>query len=125
VNIASNAGLVARGAEPAYSTSKAALIMLTRSMALGHAAERIRVNAVCPGPVAGTEIMERNLADAPDRSAGADRYIARAPLAAALGRMIEPDEIATLVAYLCSDEAAMVTGAVIAIDGGKSAAAGV
>jgi len=53
VNVASNAGLVARAEEPAYSAAKAGLLMLTRSLALAHAADRIRVNAVCPGPVQG------------------------------------------------------------------------
>ena len=61
INNASNAGLLARANEPAYSAAKAGLVMLTRSMALGYAADRIRVNAVCPGPVARTGIMDRNL----------------------------------------------------------------
>src|SRR5436190_17352166 len=65
VNVASNAGLVARPDEPAYSTSIAGLLMLTRSLARAHAAERIRVNAVCPGPVGDTAIMDRNLERAP------------------------------------------------------------
>jgi NAD(P)-dependent dehydrogenase (short-subunit alcohol dehydrogenase family) len=121
INNASNAGLLARGDEPAYSTAKAGLIMLTRSMALGYAADRIRVNAVCPGPVSGTGIMDRNLASAPDPVAAAAGYRARAPLAAALGRMIEPEEVAALIAYLCSDAAAMITGAIMPIDAGKSA----
>jgi NAD(P)-dependent dehydrogenase (short-subunit alcohol dehydrogenase family) len=122
VNIASNAGLVARADEPAYSTSKAGMLMLTRSLALAHAADRIRVNAVCPGPVGGTVIMDRNLKRATDREAALAGYLARSPLAAAYGRLIEPGEIAGLVVYLCSDAATMITGATIAIDGGKSAA---
>jgi NAD(P)-dependent dehydrogenase (short-subunit alcohol dehydrogenase family) len=121
INNASNAGLVARANEPAYSAAKAGLVMLTRSMALAYAADRIRVNAVCPGPVAGTGIMDRNLGSAADPAAAAAAYIARAPLAAAYGRMIEPEEVAALVAYLCSDAATMITGAIIPIDAGKSA----
>jgi NAD(P)-dependent dehydrogenase (short-subunit alcohol dehydrogenase family) len=121
VNNASNAGLVARAGEPAYSASKAGLLMLTRSMALAYAKDRIRVNAVCPGPVAGTEIMRRNLGEAEDRDVAVAGYLSRAPLAKALGRMIDPGEVASLIVYLCSDAAAMITGAVIAIDGGKSA----
>ncbi|HET9614724.1 MAG TPA: SDR family NAD(P)-dependent oxidoreductase [Candidatus Limnocylindrales bacterium] len=122
VNVASNAGLVARPDEPAYSAAKAGLLMLTRSLALAHAADRIRVNAVCPGPVGETDIMDRNLARASDPSAALASYLAKAPLAAALGRLIEPREVAAAIRYLCSDAAAMVTGATLAIDGGKSAA---
>jgi NAD(P)-dependent dehydrogenase (short-subunit alcohol dehydrogenase family) len=122
VNVASNAGLVARAEEPAYSAAKAGLLMLTRSMALAHAADRIRVNAVCPGPVGDTEIMDRNLARASDPAAALASYLAKAPLAAALGRLIEPGEVAAAIRFLCSDAAAMITGATLAIDGGKSAA---
>ena len=122
VNVASNAGVVARADQPAYSTSKAGLLMLTRCLALAHAEDRIRVNAVCPGPVGDTGIMDRNLADAPDPAAAFDSYLRKAPLAAAWGRLIEPGEVAALIRFLCSDAAAMITGASIAIDGGKSAA---
>lgn len=121
INNASNAGLLARANEPAYSAAKAGLVMLTRSMALGYAADRIRVNAVCPGPVGRTGIMDRNLASAVDPAATTAGYLARAPLAAAFGRMIEPEEVAALIAYLCSDAATMITGAIIPIDAGKSA----
>jgi len=120
VNVASNAGLVARADEPAYSTSKAGLLMLTRSLARAHAEDRIRVNAVCPGPVGETGIMDRNLAEAADPAAALASYLAKAPLAAAWGRLIDPAEVAAMIRFLCSDEAAMITGATIAIDGGKS-----
>ena len=120
VNVASNAGLVARADEPAYSTSKAGLLMLTRSLARAHAEDRIRVNAVCPGPVGETGIMDRNLAEAADPAAALASYLAKAPLAAAWGRLIDPAEVAAMIRFLCSDEAAMITGATISIDGGKS-----
>jgi NAD(P)-dependent dehydrogenase (short-subunit alcohol dehydrogenase family) len=122
VNVASNAGLVARADEPAYSTSKAGLLMLTRSLALAHAADRIRVNAVCPGPVGDTGIMDRYLTQAVDPAAALDTALQKAPLAAALGRPIEPAEVAAAIRFLCSDAAAMITGATLTIDGGKSAA---
>jgi NAD(P)-dependent dehydrogenase (short-subunit alcohol dehydrogenase family) len=122
VNVASNAGLVARADEPAYSAAKAGLLMLTRSLALAHAEDRIRVNAVCPGPVGGTGIMDRNLAAASDPPAALAGYLRRAPLAAAWGRLIEPAEVAAAIRFLCTDDAAMITGATLAIDGGKSAA---
>jgi NAD(P)-dependent dehydrogenase (short-subunit alcohol dehydrogenase family) len=120
VNVSSNAGLVARADEPAYSTSKAGLLMLTRSLARAHAEDRIRVNAVCPGPVGDTAIMDRNLARAPDRSAALESYLRKSPLAAAWGRLIDPGEVAALIRFLCSDVAVMITGATITIDGGKS-----
>jgi NAD(P)-dependent dehydrogenase (short-subunit alcohol dehydrogenase family) len=120
VNVASNAGLVARADEPAYSTSKAGLLMLTRSLARAHAEDRIRVNAVCPGPVGDTGIMDRNLAEAADPAAALASYLAKAPLAAAWGRLIDPAEVAAMIRFLCSDAAAMITGATIPIDGGKS-----
>jgi NAD(P)-dependent dehydrogenase (short-subunit alcohol dehydrogenase family) len=94
--------------------------MLTRSLARAHAADLIRVNAVCPGPVRDTGIMDRNLAEAPDPTAALASYLSKAPLAAAWGRLIDPDEVAALIRYLCSDAASMITGATITIDGGKS-----
>jgi len=121
VNISSNAGLVARPQDPAYSASKAGLVMLTRSMALAHAAERIRVNAVCPGPVSRTTIFEEYVQRYSDPQAAVAGLMAAAPMAKALGRLIVPDEVAAAVVYLCSDEAQMVTGAILAVDGGKSA----
>ena len=120
VNVASNAGLLARADEPAYSTSKAGLLMLTRSLARAHAEDRIRVNAVCPGPVGNTGIMDRSLAASSDPAATLDASLRTAPLAAAWGRVIGAGEVAALIRYLCSDAAAMITGAVVAVDGGKS-----
>lgn len=121
VNNASNAGLVGRAADPAYCASKAGLIMLTRSAALAYAQDRIRVNVVCPGPVSDTRLMDTYLQQAADPVTAAAAALAAAPLAAAYGRMITPDEVAAAVLYLCSDAACMVTGAVLTIDGGKSA----
>ena len=120
VNIASNAGLLPRAHDPAYSTSKGALISFTRSLALCHADDRIRVNAVCPGPVAETQIINQSLEQATDRQALARQIIEASPLARACGRMITPEEVAHAVFYLVSDAAMMVTGTSIAIDGGKS-----
>jgi NAD(P)-dependent dehydrogenase (short-subunit alcohol dehydrogenase family) len=117
---ASNAGILPRAHDPVYSTSKMALVGLVRSLALCHAHDRIRVNAVCPGPVGDTGMMNADLAAAADRQATAQRFIAASPLAKAYGRMITPEEVAQAILYLASDAAAMVTGTMIAIDGGKS-----
>ena len=120
VNISSNAGLLPRAHDPVYSISKLALVGLTRSLGLCLAPDRIRVNAVCPGPVGNTAMMDADLADAADPEALKRQMIEASPLASAWNRMIEPEEIAGSVLYLVSDAAVMVTGTAIGIDGGKS-----
>jgi NAD(P)-dependent dehydrogenase (short-subunit alcohol dehydrogenase family) len=120
VNVSSNAGLLPRAHDPVYSISKHALIGLTKCLALCHAGDRIRINAVCPGPVGDTGMMNADLDQATDRDATAKQFIAVSPLAHAWQRMITPDEVAQAIEYLVSDAAAMVTGTSIAIDGGKS-----
>ena len=120
VNVSSNAGLLPRAHDPVYSTSKGALNAFTRSLALSHAADRIRVNSVCPGPVQETGIMDADLESAPDPAMAAKERIDASPLARAFGRMITPEEVAQAILYLVSDAAAMVTGACLPIDGGKS-----
>jgi NAD(P)-dependent dehydrogenase (short-subunit alcohol dehydrogenase family) len=120
VHIASNAGLLPRAHDPVYSTSKGAVIAFTRSLALAHGVDKIRVNAVCPGPVSDTGIVDSELEASENATATAERLISASPLANALGRMITPDEVAQAVLYLVSDAAALVTGTMIAIDGGKS-----
>jgi 3-oxoacyl-[acyl-carrier protein] reductase len=120
VNTASNAGLLPRAHDPVYSISKMAVVALTKSLALCHGKDRIRINAVCPGPVGTTGMMNADLEKAQDRDAAVKQFIAASPLANASGRMIEPEEVAEAILYLVSDEAAMVTGTMIAIDGGKS-----
>lgn len=120
VNVASNAGILPRAHDPVYSISKLAVSGLTKSLALCHAKDRVRINAVCPGPVAGTRMIESEIELADDRDAAIARLIAASPMAQACGRMIETREIAEAILYLCSDAAMMVTGTLIAIDGGKS-----
>jgi 3-oxoacyl-[acyl-carrier protein] reductase len=120
INTASNAGLLPRTHDPVYSISKMALVALTKSLALCHAKDRIRVNCVCPGPVGDTGMMNADLDKAPDREAAIQQFIAASPLARAEGRMIRPEEVADAIVYLASDAAMMVTGTAIAIDGGKS-----
>ena len=120
INVASNAGLLPRAHDPVYSTSKAALVAFTRCLALSHARDKIRVNAVCPGPVINTGMMDADLAKATDPAATAQEFIDASPLARAHGRMQTPEEVAQAILYLASDAAVMVTGTAIAIDGGKS-----
>ena len=120
VNTASNAGILPRAHDPVYSISKLALVGLTKSLALCHSKDSIRVNCVCPGPVGDTEIMEEGLATFENRDAAVKQMIDASPLAREAGRMISPDEVAKSILYLVSDAAKMVTGTSIAIDGGKS-----
>ena len=120
VNVASNAGILPRSHDPVYSISKLALVGLTKSLALCYSVDRIRINAVCPGPVEDTDMMNADFAAAsdPDRLRG--QLLAASPLAHAEQRMITPREVAASVVYLCCDDAVMVTGTILAIDGGKS-----
>lgn len=120
VNTASNAGLLPRAHDPVYSISKMAVVALTKSLALCHGKDRIRINAVCPGPVGNTGMMNADLDQAADREALVQKMISASPIAKACGRMIEPEEVAKAILYLVRDESVMVTGTMIAIDGGKS-----
>jgi NAD(P)-dependent dehydrogenase (short-subunit alcohol dehydrogenase family) len=120
VNTASNAGILPRAHDPVYCTSKAALIGLTRSLALSHAMDKIRVNCVCPGPVGDTGMINDDIAAAADPAAFTQKLINASPLARAYGRMIRPEEVAEAILYLASDASSMVSGTAIQIDGGKA-----
>ncbi len=119
INISSNAGILPRSHDPVYSTSKGAVNYFTRALALSHAHQKIRVNAICPGPVSNTKIINKDLDAAADgRENAAKRFILASPLANAFGRMISPEEIADTVVFLAQSQ--MITGTCIAIDGAKS-----
>jgi 2-keto-3-deoxy-L-fuconate dehydrogenase len=116
VNIASIAGLVAVKDRLAYTVTKHAVVGLTRAMALDHARDGIRVNAICPGRVA-TPWVEARLKEYPDPQKAYEEMCSTQPM----GRMGKPEEIAAAALYLASDEAAFVTGAMLTPDGGWSA----
>ena len=120
INVASNAGLLPRSHDPVYSISKMALVGLTKSLALCHSKDKIRINCVCPGPVENTRMIEENFEGREDRQQVVNELISASPLARAWGRMVSTTEIADTILYLASDAARMVTGTAIAIDGGKS-----
>jgi meso-butanediol dehydrogenase / (S,S)-butanediol dehydrogenase / diacetyl reductase len=114
VNVSSVAGNKPQGYTTAYSAAKGGLTMLTRSLALELAPERIRVNAICPGTV-DTPIVSQVAEMFPDDldPRVADRLMMMLP-----GRAIAPAEIGSAILYLASREARMITGAVLAFDGG-------
>lgn len=118
VNIASNVGLVGAAGLAAYCASKGAVVLLTQSMALEHAAEGIRVNAVCPGAVDTPMLrLEREAAIAAGEMTEADILAANEQLIPQ-GRVADAHEIAELVAFLASTASAHITGTAIPIDGG-------
>ena len=109
VNVASITGLVGFPASHAYGVSKAAVVMLTQTLACEMARHGIRVNAVAPGVVAAPML---------DRMTGGGEYLKEVVARVPLGRLAEPREIANSVAFLCSDLASYITGALLPVDGG-------
>jgi len=120
INIASNAGILPRAHDPVYSISKQAIVGLTKALGLCHSKDKVRVNAICPGPVGGTRMMDAEMQRFEDMDVAEQSLIAASPLARAHGRMITPAEVAESILYLASDAAAMVSGTLVTIDGGKS-----
>lgn len=113
VNIASTAGILAENRCAAYSAAKAAVINLSKNMAMDFARSNIRVNAICPGGTWTPRIRG---------------YMARFPEhqkmmtdVCALQRMAEPHEIAKPAVFLASDDASFITGAALVVDGGMTA----
>jgi NAD(P)-dependent dehydrogenase (short-subunit alcohol dehydrogenase family) len=117
VNIASNWGLHAGPHAVAYCASKGGLVLMTKALAVDHAAEGVRINAVCPGDVA-TPMLFR---DAEARGLDRETVLRESAATTRSGRVTTPEEVAGLVAYLASDEAAQVNGAAILMDGGSAA----
>ncbi len=120
VNVASTAGLVGFPNLAAYCAWKGGLVQLTKALALDCAPLRIRVNAVCPGHTR-TPMGDGFVAAQPDPVAFVKDFIdAQHPI----GRMAEPNEIAQAILFLASDQASFLTGAILAADGGYTAADG-
>ena len=99
VNVASEVGIVGASDIAAYCASKGGVVQLTKAMAIDHAPENIRVNCVCPGPVA-TPLLERIIAAAPDPELE-ERSIVSKTL---LKRLAQPEEIAHAILFVASDE---------------------
>lgn len=115
VNLSSVSGLVGGANLAAYNASKGAVRLLTKSVALSGARKRppVRCNSLHPSFVAG-DMTDAIAAGARDPARARERMIAEIPL----GRMAEPDEVATAVVWLLSDAASFMTGAELVIDGG-------
>jgi NAD(P)-dependent dehydrogenase (short-subunit alcohol dehydrogenase family) len=121
VNVSSTAGKRPSTSMPNYSVTKAAVLSLSRLVADLYAADGIRCNAVTPGPTATDAWLgEGGLADQQaDRSGKARSEVLEAVgKGRPLGRLAEPEEIAAVIAFLCSDRASYVTGAAWSADGG-------
>ena len=116
VNIASIMGQVGGATAPAYCSSKAAIIMLSRCLAKDGGPLGIRVNSVCPGYI-DTPIMDRMLAEQPDPAATRRDILNRQPL----GRLGTPDDVANGVLFLASRDADFVSGIELTIDGAVTA----
>lgn len=114
VNVASVAGLVGFASAPAYTASKHGVVGLTRAAALEYARAGIRINAVCPG-VIDTPMIDRF-------TGGASAAVEQLTVMEPIGRLGTPAEIAAQIVWLCSKQAAFLTGAALPIDGGYTAA---
>ena len=107
LHIAARSGMLGQAGRAAYCASKGGMVTLTEAMAMDHAKDKIRVNCICPGPTR-TPMVDTST---PEKLA---RYKTRVPI----GRIGEPEDVAYAAVYLASDEASMVTAAILPVDGG-------
>jgi NAD(P)-dependent dehydrogenase (short-subunit alcohol dehydrogenase family) len=119
INNASITGIVGAPGMAAYATSKGAIITLTRTMALEHAEDGIRVNCICPASI-DTPMLHQALGRTPDPDYALSQNIKRHPL----GRLGTPEDIAYFALFLASDESSFVTGGTHVVDGGALIARG-
>ncbi len=115
INISSMTGLVGQRDGVAYSASKGGIIALTKSLALDHAAQGVRVNCICPGNV-DTPLMRAWIGRQRDPEAVRARVMTAQPV----GRLADPQEIGRVAVFLASDAASFVTGVALSVDGGAT-----
>ena len=113
INVSSQLGFVGAKNFAAYTASKGAVVNLTRSMALDHAADNVRVNALCPGAV-DTPLLRRQFEDREGPQGTLEDLAKLHPI----GRLGRPSEIAHAAVFLASDESSFMTGASLVVDGG-------
>lgn len=118
LNVGSVSSLVAQQGTPCYCASKGAVLLLTKSLALDYAPDRIRVNCLCPG-ITDTPLLRFHVGHTPDPEAHLRQRLSRVPT----GEMLYPEDMGRAAAFLCSDEARGITGAHLLVDGGYLACA--
>jgi NAD(P)-dependent dehydrogenase (short-subunit alcohol dehydrogenase family) len=121
INNASDWGLVGGRDALAYCVSKGAVVQMTRSMALDHARENIRVNAVCPGDTFVERWVEKGYFEDSDPIV-IERGLAETGAALPMGRVGQAEEVAKAVLFLACDDASFITGVLLPVDGGNTAA---
>ena len=107
LNIGARSGMLGQAGRAAYCASKGGMVTLTEAMAMDHAKDKIRVSCICPGPTR-TPMVDTST---PEKLA---RYKTRVPI----GRIGEPEDVAYAALFLASDEASMITAAILPVDGG-------
>jgi len=117
VNVASEAGLVGMPGLSNYTASKHGVVGLTKAVALEYAGRGVRVNAVAPGPT------ETNISDDVEMPSDPEaiEFDMSAMSEVPMGRQAQPEEMASAIAFLCSDDASYVTGHTLPVDGGQAA----
>jgi meso-butanediol dehydrogenase / (S,S)-butanediol dehydrogenase / diacetyl reductase len=116
VNFASTCGLVGAAGLTAYCVTKGAVVQLTRAMALDHAKQNIRVNSVCPGAIDTPMLVSGH-----EENVQKDDVFASNVDSIPQGRIPGPEEVASVVVFLCSDLSSHITGTNIPVDGGYTA----
>ena len=116
VNVASAAGLVGQPENVPYAASKFGIIGITRTAAIEYATRNIRINAVCPTAIETPMIMygRRKLAENPEALEAAKNF-------QRMKRMGQPEEVADVILWLCSDQSTFITGLAMPVDGGAFA----